>query len=221
MLNQSGSSDTSSLLRADPWYVSSPLGKRRYTTLKKQTLLKWKTTYLLKWKEKCVSAAHNVILDNAADCLNEKGKVLRQEKIFSLLPVSQKFVYTLEIVAGHQQSVSKALGKLIHISFVIFKIENLTLELKKYKKRNRRKKYHKILCEKLWPWRRAQGYSFLQSFRRYYPSTRQKDQERGQTVLKNCVNSELLAIISFKTKAPKTRYSPKVTFIQTQITKKF
>lgn len=56
----------------------------------------------------------------------------------------------------------------------------------------------------LWPWRRAQSFLFLQPFRRYYPSLRQKGLDRGQAVLENWVYSQLSAINTFTTKATKT-----------------
>lgn len=47
------------------------------------------------------------------------------------------------------------------------------------------------------------GLLFLQSFRRYYPSVRQKAQEKGQTILKNCIYSQLHH--QFQNKSPKTK----------------
>ena len=73
-----------------------------------KNLIKMKRMYSLKWKGKYVSTAHNVILDNNGRLSKEKGKVFRQEKIISLLSVSQKLSmlsYNLEKITGHEKSV--------------------------------------------------------------------------------------------------------------------
>lgn len=59
---------------------------------KKKSLLKWQPTYLVRWKEKCVSAARNVILDNVAEYQKEKGKVLKAGK-HSLSPFNLPEVF--------------------------------------------------------------------------------------------------------------------------------
>lgn len=72
-----------------------------------KNLIKMKRMYSLKWKGKYVSTAHNVILDNGR-LSKEKGKAFRQEKIISLLSVSQKLSmlsYNLEKITGHEKSV--------------------------------------------------------------------------------------------------------------------